>query len=52
MKYAVQDGFPYYIELVGDADYKEPFTSSSIFNLLSSISEEQSTYRYAEGKWF
>lgn len=51
MKYTVQDGFCYYIELVGNADYKKLFASSSIFDLLHSMSEEQSTYRYAEGKW-
>ncbi len=51
MKYSVADGFPYYIELVGDLNYKELFASTEIFDLLDSISEEHSTYRYAEGKW-
>ena len=51
MKLTVSDGFPYYISFVEDADYKELFTSTHNLELLSSISEEKSTYRYAEGKW-
>jgi uncharacterized damage-inducible protein DinB len=51
MKYTVQDGFPYYIELIGSADYKQLFSSNENFQLLESISEEKSTHRYAPGKW-
>jgi DinB superfamily len=51
MKYTVQDGFPYYIELVGDQDYESLFTSAATFDLLHAISEEQSAFRYAPGKW-
>ena len=51
MKYTVQDGFPYYIELLGSADYKQLFSSSEHFLLLEKIGEEQSNYRYAPDKW-
>lgn len=51
MNHTVNDGFPYYIEMVGAKDYKELFSSKDNLNLLKSISEEKSTYRYAEGKW-
>ena len=51
MKYTVQDGFPYYVELTEGKDYKQLFTSTAIFDLLYSIGEEKSCYRYAENKW-
>jgi uncharacterized damage-inducible protein DinB len=51
MKYSVSDGFPYYIELVGDKDYKQLFRSDENISLLKSLSEEQSGHRYAPGKW-
>jgi len=51
MKYTVQDGFPYYIELVGNSDYRQLFTSQTTFLLLAAISEEKGTYRYAPDKW-
>jgi uncharacterized damage-inducible protein DinB len=51
MKYSVSEGFPYYIELVGDKDYKQLFRSDENFSLLKSLSEEQSKHRYAPGKW-
>jgi uncharacterized damage-inducible protein DinB len=51
MKYTVQDGFPYYIELVGNADYRKLFSSRENIALLETISEEKATYRYAPGKW-
>lgn len=51
MKYSVQDGFPYYIELLGNSDYKQLFTSTENLQVLESISEEKSTHRYAPGKW-
>jgi len=51
MKYTVQDGFPYYIELLGNADYRQLFTSQKTFALLEGINEEQANYRYAPDKW-
>jgi uncharacterized damage-inducible protein DinB len=51
MKYTVQDGFPYYIELLGSADYKQLFSSQESFLLLEKIGEEQANYRYAPDKW-
>lgn len=51
MKYTVKDGFPYYVELTEGKDYKQLFTSTAIFDLLYSIGEERSCYRYAENKW-
>jgi len=51
MKYTVQDGFPYYVELTEGKDYKQLFASPEIFDFLAPISEEQSQYRYAPGKW-
>jgi uncharacterized damage-inducible protein DinB len=51
MKYTINDGFPYYIELLGDKDYHQLFLSKENFNLLKSLKEEQAAYRYAPGKW-
>src|SRR6478735_4780423 len=51
MKYTVQDGFPYYIELLGNQDHRSLFASQENLALLETISEEKSTYRYAPGKW-
>jgi uncharacterized damage-inducible protein DinB len=51
MNYTVQDGFPYYIELLGSEDYRLLFSSQDNFALLNAISEEQATYRYAADKW-
>jgi uncharacterized damage-inducible protein DinB len=51
MEYTVQDGFPYYIELLGNANYKELFTAQKTFVLLETITEEQANYRYAPDKW-
>ena len=51
MQYTVQDGFPYYIELLGDLNYRQLFSSQENFALLESISEEQACHRYAPGKW-
>jgi uncharacterized damage-inducible protein DinB len=51
MKYKIEDGFPYYIELLGDLDYRQLFSSQENFTLLESISEQQAAYRYAPGKW-
>jgi hypothetical protein len=44
-------GFPYYISLLGEEDFFDLFQSRQAFDLLSSLSEEQSTYRYEPGKW-
>ena len=51
MKYTVQDGFPYYIELSGNTDYRQLFSSCENVLVLDAISEERSNYRYAPGKW-
>lgn len=51
MKYKVSDGFPYYIECTGNKDYKQVFSSKEYIKLLGALTEEQSTYRYADGKW-
>lgn len=51
MQYSINDGFPYYIELLGDKDYYQLFTSKENINLLKSISEEKAAWRYAPDKW-
>lgn len=51
MKYTVQDGFPYYIELLGKADYKQQFSSQENFALLETLDEAKGNYRYATDKW-
>jgi uncharacterized damage-inducible protein DinB len=51
MNYTLQDGFPYYIELLGSKDYRLFFSSQDNFVLLNGISEEQASYRYAADKW-
>ena len=51
MQYTVQDGFPYYIELLGDADYRQLLSSQKTFVLLETINEEQANYRYEPAKW-
>ena len=51
MKYSISDGFPYYIELLGDKDYSQLFASTENLDLLKSVSEENASYRYAPGKW-
>lgn len=51
MKYSVSNGFPYYIECLGNKDFKELILSKENRRLLHSISEEQSTYRYVPDKW-
>lgn len=47
----VSAGFPYYIALVGSADYRQLFISQENFNLLSSLTQTQAEYRYAPDKW-
>lgn len=51
MQYSVNDGFPYYIELLGNQDYKQLFSSAGTLDLFNSITEEQASFRYAPGKW-
>lgn len=51
MKYSINDGFPYYIELLGDRDYNQLFASKENLDLLKSVTEENAAYRYAPGKW-
>ncbi len=51
MKYQVSDGFPYYIELTEGQDLIALFQSEAHLQFFKSISEAQSTTRYAEGKW-
>jgi hypothetical protein len=51
MKYSINDGFPYYIELLGDKDYNQLFVSKENINVLKSITEENATFRYAPDKW-
>ncbi|MCE7991649.1 MAG: DinB family protein [Roseivirga sp.] len=51
MSYTPEDGFPYYLDLVKDIDCQSLFTSTSTFDLLSSLTEEQGSYRYAADKW-
>jgi uncharacterized damage-inducible protein DinB len=51
MRYAPNDGFPYYFDLVRNGDCELLFTSRSIFTFLDSIDEKKATYRYAPDKW-
>lgn len=51
MKYSVSDGFPYYIELVNDKDYKQLFQPGENISMLKSLTEDQAKHRYAPGKW-
>jgi hypothetical protein len=51
MKYSVNDGFPYYMEIVGDQDYIQLFLSRENIKLLHSLTEEVGSYRYAPDKW-
>lgn len=51
MKNSVNDGFPFYIELVENLDYKLLFKSEDHIKKLESLTEAQASYRYASGKW-
>lgn len=51
MNYTVSDGFPYYIALVGSLEVNQLFHSEENFKILSSLTEERLSYRYAPGKW-
>jgi uncharacterized damage-inducible protein DinB len=51
MNYTAEDGFPYYFDLVKNGTCASIFSSASTFTFLGSISEDQSSYRYAPSKW-
>ena len=51
MKYSINDGFPYYIELLGDTDYQQKILAKEAINLLGPLTEEKAGYRYAADKW-
>lgn len=51
MKYNIADGFPFYAEIVENEDYLALFKSANRFDVYKLVTEEQSNYRYAEGKW-
>lgn len=51
MKHEVNDGFAYYIELLGDEDYMLLFQKKEYLQIVGSLTEAQSTYRYAPQKW-
>lgn len=51
MKHTIQDGFPYYIEMIGNVDYRQLFSSQENFELLETIPEEKANFRYAPNKW-
>lgn len=51
MKYKLEDGFPYYIELIENINYRQLFTSKENITFLETITEKHATYRYAPGKW-
>lgn len=51
MKYTVQDGFPYYIELTENQGFKSLFLSQENMALFASLDEEEASFRYAPGKW-
>jgi len=51
MKHKLEDGFPYYIELMENVNYRQLFSSQENLTLLGTISEEQAIYRYAPNKW-
>lgn len=51
MNYKPKDGFPYYFDLVNNAEFLSLFSSSSTIKFLSSISEEKAVYRYLPNKW-
>ncbi len=51
MKYTVSDGFPYYIELLGDADYRDLLYSNASIEKLQKLTKEESEYRFQNDKW-
>lgn len=51
MNLSPSDGFPYYIQLVEQVNFKTLLVSNATFEWLASLSEEKSAYRYQPGKW-
>jgi len=51
MALTTSSGFPYYISLVGSADYRQLFLSDDNLKFLSCVTDAQAEYRYAPGKW-
>lgn len=51
MKYTVQDGFLYYVEMFGSQDLRQQFSSQETVEFLETCSEHQAGYRYAPNKW-
>jgi len=51
MKYSINDGFPYYIELLGNSDYRQLFLAKDAIHLLGPLTEEKASFRYAPDKW-
>lgn len=51
MMNSLNDGFPYYIELVDGENFTELFSQKESITLLKTLSEEKACYRYATGKW-
>jgi uncharacterized damage-inducible protein DinB len=51
MNYSVNDGFPYYIQLVGSTNYQQLFSQKESIQLFKSLTEAQANHRYAPGKW-
>jgi uncharacterized damage-inducible protein DinB len=51
MKYSINDGFPYYIELLGDTNYRQLILAKEAITLLGPLTEEKASYRYAVDKW-
>ena len=51
MSLTVSSGFPYYISLTGNNDFKKLFQSVNNFDLLESIDENKASFRYEPGKW-
>ena len=51
MKYSINDGFPYYIELLGDTNYQQLILAKEAITLLGPLTEEKAGYRYAADKW-
>lgn len=45
MNYTIHDGFPFYIELLEDLDYRQQFASTENVEMLETIDEEKANYR-------
>lgn len=51
MKFKPKDGFPYYFELAKDNSLQSLFKEFLTIEMLKSISEEKSKFRYKPNKW-